>query len=71
MLCLHNKDLSDLFPVGDAVWDAGDRPGGLAEEHNLQALCSKQQTDPLVLAGTSVKSDCSQTSQTARAKHHF
>lgn len=35
MFRLHNKDLSDFFPVGDAVWDAGDRPGGLAEEHNL------------------------------------
>lgn len=38
-------------PVGDAVWYAGDRPDGLAKKHNLQALCSKQQADSLVLAG--------------------
>ena len=27
----------------------GDRRGGLAEEHNLPALCQDQQTDPVVL----------------------
>ena len=37
--------------AADAVRDAGDRPGGLAEKHNLQSLCPEQQTDPLVLAG--------------------
>lgn len=37
----QNKDPADFFPAGDAVWDAGDRPRGLAEKHNLQALCSK------------------------------
>lgn len=30
------------FRVGNAVWDAGDRPGRLAEKHHLQTLCSKQ-----------------------------
>lgn len=39
--CIHNKDLASILPVGDAVWDAGDRPGGLAEKHNLQTLCPK------------------------------
>lgn len=38
--CLH-KDLTDVFPVGNAVWDAGDRPGRLAEKHDLQALRSE------------------------------
>lgn len=37
--------------VGDAVRDAGDRSGRLAEEHHLQTLRSQQQTDRLVLAG--------------------
>lgn len=39
------------FPAADAVWDAGDRFGRLAEEHYLQALHQEQQADPLVLAG--------------------
>lgn len=39
--CLHNEDLTDVFHVGNAVWDAGDRPGRLAEKHDLQALCSE------------------------------
>lgn len=38
---MYKKDPADLFLLGDAVWDAGDRPGGLAEKHHLQALCSK------------------------------
>lgn len=36
---------------GDAVWDAGDRLGRLAEKHDLQTLRPKQQADSLVLAG--------------------
>lgn len=45
------KVLMDFFPAGDAVRDAGDRPGRLAEKHHLQALRSQQQTDRVVLAG--------------------
>ena len=29
--------------------NTGDRRGGLAEEHDLPALCQDQQTDPVVL----------------------
>lgn len=39
--------------IGDAVWNAGDRSFRLAEEHNLQTLCSQQQADHVVLAGKS------------------
>lgn len=45
-----------LSAAADAVWDAGDRFGRLAEEHHLQALHKEQQADPLVLAGTTLKS---------------
>lgn len=41
-----------LFAAADAVRDAGDRLGRLAEEHHLQTLHQEQQADPLVLAGT-------------------
>lgn len=44
--------MSFLSAAVDAVWDAGDRFGRLAEEHHLQALHQEQQADPLVLAGT-------------------
>lgn len=40
-----------LLLSADAVWDAGDRYGRLAEEHHLQTLHQEQQADPLVLAG--------------------
>lgn len=51
--CLLLLRLSPVVLVAaDAVWDAGDRPGRLAEEHHLQTLHQEQQADPLVLAGT-------------------
>lgn len=43
--------IASFIAVGDAVWDAGDRPGGLAEKCYLQTLCPKQQADSVVLAG--------------------
>lgn len=42
-----------IYGIGDALRDAGDRSGRLAEEHHLQTLRSQQQTDRLVLAGWS------------------
>lgn len=41
-----------VFDLGDAVWHAGGRSAGLAEEHGLPSLHKEQQTDHLVLAGT-------------------
>lgn len=41
-----------VFEPGDAVWHAGGRPAGLAEEHGVSTLHKEQQTDHLVLAGT-------------------
>lgn len=52
------KVLMDFLPAGDAVRDAGDRPGRLAEKHHLQALRSQQQTDRLVLAGKRPELPC-------------
>lgn len=40
------------FGTGDAVWNAGGRPAGLAEEHSVPPLHEEQQTNHLVLAGT-------------------
>lgn len=51
--CCIFKSLSPIWCVAaDAVWDAGDRFGRLAEKHHLQTLHQEQQADPLVLAGT-------------------
>lgn len=41
-----------MFPPGDAVWDAGGGPAGLAEKHSVPSLHQEQQADHLVLAGT-------------------
>lgn len=41
-----------LLAAGDAVWDAGGGPAGLAEKHGVPSLHQKQQADHLVLAGT-------------------
>lgn len=73
LLDLTIKILLSFLPVGDAVRDAGDRPGGLAEKHNLQALRPEQQTDPLVLAGWYIQQHTQTVlfSQTERSKHHF
>lgn len=40
-----------LCDPGDAVWHAGGRSSGLAEEHSVSTLHQEQQTDHLVLAG--------------------
>lgn len=66
------RDAAELwmFPplLVDALWDARDRPGGLAEEHHLQTLHQEQQTDPLVLAGrhACTRSSCERRRKTTR-----